>query len=126
MHLWKKKQFRTAGPAPRPWVRFLLSLLVIAGLTFDMLYADPSFAGTDTAEASSVIFVSEQSHEATFDVSSAVPPCHSAASCALLPVKSSTLFRAPESGSSTPGPSRYHRSKVVHRQFRPPRLPAHV
>lgn len=126
MHLRKKKRFRRIGPAPRTWVKFVLSLLIVAGLTFHMVHADPSFAGTETAEASSVIFVTEQPHDATFGVSPAVPHCHSPASCTFLPVKFSTLFRAPKSGGWIPGPPTYHRSKIVHRQFRPPRLPAHV
>ena len=126
MHIWKEKRFRRTGPAPRTWVKFLLSLLIVAGLTFHMVHADPSFAGTEPAEATSVIFVPEQPHDATFAVSPAVPHCHLAASCAFLTVKNFALFRAPKSGGWIPGPPQYHRSTNIDRQFRPPRLPAHV
>lgn len=124
MHLCKEKRFRRTGPAPRAWVKFLLSLLIVTGLIFHMVHAGPSFAGTKTAEASEAI--PEHPDDSTVGVSPAVPHCHLAASCAFLPVELSTLLRAPESGVSLPGPSHHHRSKILQRQFRPPRLPAHV
>jgi hypothetical protein len=126
MHLFKEKRSRRTGPAPRAWMKFLVSLLFVAGLAFHMVHPDSPFAGTETAAASDIIFTSEQPHDVTFDMSPAVPHCHSHASCAFLPVNASSRLRAPESGNRLPGPSRHLRSKIAQRQFRPPRFPAHT
>jgi hypothetical protein len=107
-------------------VKFFISLLIVTGLTLHMVHAGPSFAGTETAEASNAVFTPEQPHDATFGVSPAVPHCHPPGSCAFLSVKLSTLLREPASGDLMPGLTHHPRSKIVHRQFRPPRLPAHA
>lgn len=105
---------------------FLLSLLIIAGLSFHMAHADPSAAGTETAVASGVLLVSDPPSDATLGTSPTVSHCHSPASCAFLPVGSSTVFHAPQSGGWIPQPPGYQRSTISDRQFRPPRLPVHV
>ena len=125
MHLRKEKRFRRTGSALRFWLKSLFFLLIVAGLTSQMVHAAPSFAGAETAEASNLIFVPEQPHDAMLGVTPAVPHCHSLASCGYLPVKFVALFRMPKSGGWIPSPPRYHISTVSERQFRPPRLPAH-
>lgn len=124
MYHYNRERFRRS--APRAWVMFLLSLLIVAGLSFHMAHADPSAAGTETAVASGVLLVSDPPSDETLGTSPTVSHCHSPASCAFLPVGSSTVFHAPQSGGWIPQPPRYHRSTISDRQFRPPRLPVHV
>lgn len=127
MHLFCRKQrSRKAAPAQGVRAKAILCLLIVVGLTLHMVHAGPAFAGTDTAELSAAALASEPPLAPKFVVSRAVPHCHSPAPCVFLAVQSPANSRALEPGDWIAGPPRCHRSTIAHRQFRPPRLPAHA
>ena len=125
MRLSNEKLLPKAVPMIRAWVRLAVCLLLAAGIVSHPIHdSKPSVVGG--APASQVINAAVQPAGGAHHRSSATSHCQSPASCAFLPVSFSALIREPESGDWTPGPSRDERSTFVHRQFRPPRLPAHA
>lgn len=117
---------RTASTV-RTWLRLLLSLLIVSGLTFHVIHASPSVADEAAPKVIEILKSTGQLEGGAFAASHATPHCHSTASCAFLPPSPAVLLELKlESCEVTPEPSRHLGFSFADRQFRPPRLPAHI
>lgn len=109
----------------RAWAKFMICALLAAGLSLHAVHDAEylAFAGPTTSQLKNA---ATQPTGGVQHQSSAISHCQSPAFCAFLPVKFSALVVESEFNEWSPGRSRDQRSTFVHRQFRPPRLPAHA